>query len=398
MNVASPILMPKLGLTMEVGMVARWLKKEGDPIQKGEAVLEVETDKIVTEVQSPQGGTLLKVLVPDGSEVRVQTVLAVVGEAGEDVSAFSAEPLASPGAGPAAASARPAAASSEHGESAVPRAGTEGRARITPRARKLLEEAGFGIADLGKLGKARISEADVQEFLRNPGPPEGGGQTRPLGRIEKIVAARMTESFRDIPQFSLRFVAEVEALLDLLPGMREQTGIQVSINDLLLRAAAIALSRVPDVQHQYRGDHLFVPDAVNLGFAVANGRDLVVPVIRNADARRIGELSREAADLAERARENRLRPEDVTGGTFTVSNLGMFGISSFVPIVNPGEGAILGVGAVQSVPRVRAGALVEAPAVELTLVCDHRSVNGAAGAAFCRELKQVLEAPKEAAW
>lgn len=396
---AFPVLMPKLGLTMEVAIVSSWLKKEGEPVQKGEAILEVETDKIVTQVQSPDSGVLLKVLVPAGTEVKVQTVLGVVGAAGEDVSSFSAQPTAH---AVASAASPPAPPASE--EPSAPRAFGEARPRITPRARKLLEEKGFTLADLEELGKARITEADVQEFLQKAragttaAAPREGGRIRPLGRIEKIVAARMTESFRDIPQFSLRFVVEVDGLLDLLPPLKAETGAEVSINDLLLRAVALSLSRFPDVQYQYRPQGVFVPGAVNLGFAVAHGRDLVVPVIRNADAKRVGDLSREAADLAARARENRLRSEDVADGTFTVSNLGMFGIASFVPIVNPGEGAILGVGAVQDAPRVRDGSLQRARVLELTLVCDHRSVNGATGAGFCRELKQVIESPGEAAW
>ena len=348
---------------------------------------------------------LLKVLVPEGAEVKVQTVLAVVGEPGEDVSAFSTQPGA-------ATDSASGSSSPESGPDAspAPRGAAEGRQRITPRARKLLEEKGFTVADFEGMGKARITEADVQEFLQNARsqrvaaappaetPPRRASQTRPLGRIEKIVAARMTESFRDIPQFSLRFVAEVDGLLGLLPRMKEEAGAEVSINDLLLRAAAIAISRFPDVQYQYRPEGIFVPGAVNLGFAVAIGRDLVVPVIRHADAKRIGDLSREAADLVERARAGSLRPEDITGGTFTVSNLGMFGISSFVPIVNPGEGAILGVGAVQTALGSVRAYWSPRRAVELTLVCDHRSVNGATGAEFCRELKQVLESPAEATW
>ncbi len=396
---ASPILMPKLGLTMEVGIVSSWLKKEGDPVRKGEAILEVETDKIVTEVQAPETGLLLKIFVGVGAEVKVQTVLALIGEAGEDICGFSAASTAAPAA--VSAASTPV---SESAEPAAPRAAEDARLRITPRARRLLEENGFTAASLEGLGKARITEADVQEFLQKrhgrtaAAAPQEGGQLRPFGRIEKIVAARMTESFRDIPQFSLRFVAELDGLLDRLPRMKEETGVEVSINDLFLRAAAIALARSAEVQYQYRPQGIFMPGEINLGFAVAIGRDIVVPVIRNADAKRIGELSREAASLAERARADHLRPPDMEGGTFTVSNLGMFGISSFVPIVNPGEGAILGVGAVQSAPRLREGGPANIRLVELTLVCDHRCVNGATGAAFCRTLKQVLESPGEAAW
>jgi pyruvate dehydrogenase E2 component (dihydrolipoamide acetyltransferase) len=180
--------------------------------------------------------------------------------------------------------------------------------------------------------------------------------------------------------------------------MKESTGAPVTINDLVLRAVAISLSRFPDVQYQFRPEGILVPAAVNLGFAVAMGRDLVVPVIHNADKKRLREMCREAAELMERAKARRLAPEDLSGGTFTVSNLGMFGISSFVPIVNPGEAAILGVGAVHTVPRILGDAVTAGQAIELTLVCDHRSVNGATAAEFCRILRKVLELPQEETW
>jgi pyruvate dehydrogenase E2 component (dihydrolipoamide acetyltransferase) len=394
--------MPKLGLTMEVGVVVSWRKKEGEIVQKDEAVLEVETDKIVTDVQSPQSGVLLKVLVPEGSEVKVQTVLAVVGAPGEDISAFT---TASPADVPAATMPQAREYAPAPGS---PEARIEGsRQRITPRARKLLSDKGYSPADLEALGKTRITETDVQEFLaaRQAGVQSGtvpavdaSGQVRPMGRIEKIVADRMTQSFRDIPQFSIRFVADMESLLAGLPALRQSAGVPVTINDLVLRAAAIALSRYPDVQYQFRPEGILVPPAVNLGFAVAMGRDLMVPVIHNADKKRLGEICREAADLAERAKTRRLVPEDLSGGTFTVSNLGMFGISSFVPIVNPGESAILGVGAVHAEPRVRGDVVAAGQAIEMTLVCDHRSVNGATAAEFCRTLKQVLELPQGETW
>ncbi|MGD0728239.1 MAG: dihydrolipoamide acetyltransferase family protein [Spirochaetia bacterium] len=404
---AVAILMPKLGLTMEVGIVVSWRKKEGETVEKDEAVLEVETDKIVTDVQSPQSGVLLKVFVPEGTEVKVQTVLAVVGAPGEDISAFM---TASPADVPAAP--LPQARESAPAPSG-PEARIEGsRQRITPRARKLLADNGYSPADLEALGKTRITETDVQEFLaaRAAGGQSGlvqrapavasdaSGQVKPMGRIEKIVADRMTQSFRDIPQFSIRFVADMDNLLEGLPALRQSAGAPVTINDLVLRATAIALSRCPDVQYQFRPEGIFVPSAVNLGFAVAMGRDLVVPVIHNAGKKGLGEICREATDLAERAKTRRLAPEDLSGGTFTVSNLGMFGISSFVPIVNPGEGAILGVGAVHAEPRVHGDAVTAGQAIEMTLVCDHRSVNGATAAEFCRTLKQVLELPQGETW
>lgn len=403
---AAAILMPKLGLTMEVGLVVSWKKKEGERVEKDEPILEVETDKIVTDVRSPASGVLLNVLVPEGTEVKVQTVCAVVGEPGEDISAFLRSP-----AGEAPAAQGSTAPTRAVQESAAAAEGS--RPRITPRARKILADAGYSPADLEALGKSRISEADVQGFLAgrattNAAPvspaaegasgASGAGQLKPMGRIEKIVSDRMTRSFRDIPQFSVRFVANVDGLLAALPRMKESSGVAVTINALILRAAAIALARFPDVQYQFRGDGIFVPASVNLGFAVALGRDLVVPVIRDADRKNIEAIGREAAALVQRAKSHRLAPEDLSGGTFTVSNLGMFGISSFVPIVNPGESAILGVGAVQDVPRAAGVDITVGKALELTLVCDHRSVNGATAAEFCATLKKVLELPQEETW
>jgi pyruvate dehydrogenase E2 component (dihydrolipoamide acetyltransferase) len=387
---AAPILMPKLGLTMEVGTVVAWKKKEGDAVAKGEALLEVETDKIVTEVVSPLSGLLLKVLVPEGTEAKVQAVLAVVGEQGEDLASFLAAPM----------EGTPIRAEESEAATVAEAAGVQGggRQRISPRARKLLADHGFSPADMQGSSSGRITEAEAQEFLASRAPAVGDGQLQSMSGIEKLVAARMTESFRDVPQFSLRFLADMDRLLAVLPRLTQAAGRDITINDLILRAAAVALSRNPQVQYQFRDEGIFKPGGVHVGFAVALGRDLVVPVIHDADRKRAAEISREAGDLIEKAKSRRLRPEDVTGGTFTVSNLGMFGISSFVPIVNPGEGAILGVGALQSVPVVRDGAVTAARVVELTLVCDHRSVNGAVGAGFCSELKHVLESAEEAEW
>ena len=380
MSVAVAIVMPKLGLTMETGTVVSWRAKEGSHVEKGEAVLEVETDKIVTEVQSPASGTLLKILVPEGTEARVQAVLAVVGEPGEDSGKITAK--AAPGSGTAAAD----------------------RQRTTPRARKLMAEHGLSTDDLEGFGGGRITEADILKLLqrRNQGVEAAGGaagQVQAMSGIEKVVAARMTESFRDVPQFSLRFTVVMDHVLSLLPRLGQSTAAarRITVNGLILRAAAIALSRSPDVQYQYRPNAIFKPNEINLGFAVALGRDLVVPVIRRADGKRIAEICDEAADLISRARSRSLEAGEVSGGTFTVSNLGMFGIASFVPIVNPGEGAILGVGAVRNVVLVRDGEVSVGRSMDLTLVCDHRAVNGAIGAEFCRQLTTILET-EETAW
>ncbi len=372
---AAPVVMPKLGLSMETGTVVTWHAREGDKVRKGDVLLVVETDKITTDVEAPQDGVLLKLLVPEGSEVKVQTLLAVIGEPGEDISSFL-------GPGLPKAPQAPGQASAE-------------APRITPRARKMLADKGISPSELAGSGKARITEADVLELIEKRGTvAERGqkGQTRPMSRVEKLTAARMTESFRDIPQFSVRFTSEVDRFDDL------RAGTSVSYNDLILRAVAMALARYPDVQCQYRPDGIFSPADINIGFAVAVGKDLVVPVIRNADRKSCRQIAEESSSLIARAKEHKLLPDDLTGGTFTVSNLGMFGITSFTPIVNPGEGSILGAGAVQEAPRLRNGKLVSAKVVELTLVCDHRAVNGATAAEFCKVFRDVIASAETSSW
>jgi pyruvate dehydrogenase E2 component (dihydrolipoamide acetyltransferase) len=281
--------------------------------------------------------------------------------------------------------------------------------RLTPRARRLLAQAGLSLADLEQLPAGRVTAAAIQELVArrrteaDPAEERESGELVPMSKAQRVVAARMTASVRDVPQFSLRFQAWMDHLLALQPRLAGG-GERLTLNDLLLRAVAIALSRSPAVQYQYREEGIWHPGGVHIGFAVASGagspggEELLVPVIRHADRKRVAEIGREAAALAARVRGKRQRPEDLAGGTFTVSNLGMFGITSFVPIINPGEGAILGVGALQETPRVRGGSIVSARVVELTLVCDHRSVNGATGAAFCAELKKVLEAEEVGSW
>jgi pyruvate dehydrogenase E2 component (dihydrolipoamide acetyltransferase) len=383
--VPATILMPKLGLTMEVGTVVKWLKQEGEPVRAGQVICEVETDKITADVESPQDGTLLKILVPEDTEVKVQAVLALVGQPGEDL-VMSGSAAAAPGLpSPDGESVSPPAAASRPAERGGP--------RITPRARKLMEENGLSLEAAVALGKERITEADVQDMLRTmQGRLPIVAAPRPMSRTERLVAARMAESFRDIPQFSIRSVIDLEHLFSLFPsGAR-------GINALVLRAVALAISRSPEVQHRYHENTIIMPTEINVGFAVASGRELVVPVIHGADRKKIRDIESEAAALVEKARAHELKPLEVTGGTFTVSNLGMFGIDSFTPIVNPGESAILGIGAVRTAARVRDGAVVAAPVMELTLVCDHRSVNGAAAAAFFRELKRIIETEEVGSW
>ena len=230
------------------------------------------------------------------------------------------------------------------------------------------------------------------------GMPAQQGRIEPLSRSRQVLADKMTASFRDIPQFSLRFQAAMDHTLVLLPQMHDPPDGKITINDLVVRATALAIARLPAVQFQYRSAGLYEPEDVNVAIAVAVDDDIIVPVLRETDRKNITHISSETAELIDRAKNRQLRPDDTAEGTFTVSNLGMFGITSFTPIVNPGQGAILGVGAMREIPVISGGAVESARVIELTLVCDHRAVNGATGAAFCQELKKVLETAEASVW
>lgn len=390
---ASPIIMPKLGLTMEKGTVLNWYKQESDSVQKGEIIFEVETDKIVNSVESPASGTLLKILVEEGVEVDVLTVLAVIGEPDENISEFIQT-----------TSRKPQVAFKTHTHSKNEHPSRQITQRLTPRARKLLADREISPSILTELEKSRITETDVKNFLKiklnvkesSKAEIEEFGELQPLSRVQKIIADKMTNSFRDIPQFSLRFQVGMDHILSLLPQLGED--INITINDLIIRASALALLNCPDVQNQYRTEGIFKPGDINIGLAVAMDKKLLVPVIRNTNTKTIIEISKETDSLINRAKNNQLTPNELTGATFTVSNLGMYGITSFVPIVNPGEGAILGVGTLQKVPRVTGNKVTISQVIEFTLVCDHRSVDGAAGANFCQEFKKIMESEEVNSW
>ena len=390
---ASPIIMPKLGLTMEKGTVLNWYKQESDSVQKGEIIFEVETDKIVNSVESPASGTLLKILVEEGVEVDVLTVLAVIGEPDENISEFIQT-----------TSRKPQVAFKVHTHSKNEHPSRQITQRLTPRARKLLADREISPSILTELEKSRITETDVKNFLKNKlnvkesskAEIEEFGELQPLSRVQKIIADKMTNSFRDIPQFSLRFQVGMDHILSLLPQLGED--INITINDLIIRASALALLNCPDVQNQYRTEGIFKPGDINIGLAVAMDKKLLVPVIRNTNTKTIIEISKETDSLINRVKNNQLTPNELTGATFTVSNLGMYGITSFVPIVNPGEGAILGVGTLQKVPRVTENKVSISQVIEFTLVCDHRSVDGVAGANFCQEFKKIMESEEVRPW
>lgn len=397
---ATLVTIPKLGLTMASAVLVEWKVREGEPITRGQHLADIETDKINHELEAPASGVLLKTLLQPGDEAPVLAPIAVIGEPGEDIEALirSIPTLASAAATAPEPDVAPPADTAAKPDARAP--------RPTPRARKLMREHNVPLSALATPGLSRITEADVQAYLDRSRAPEATPapvaeaeeELVPMTGAQKRAARRLTACIRETPQFSLRFVVDMRHALAVRSHWMQQLHRSLSINDLLLRGVVLAIARNPDIQLRYTPDGLRRPNGVHLGLATATPAGLLVPVIHHAEQLKIEALASAAADLVERARAGRLGRDDVTGGTFTVSNLGMYGITSFVPIVNPGESAILGVGALHEMPKVENGALGQVAAIECTLVCDHRALDGARAAEFCRTLKETLEQEPAEAW
>lgn len=394
---ATPVLLPKLGLTQDEGTVVRWLRPEGSRVTKGEPLFEVLTEKATLEVESPATGVLLKILVPEGATVPVATPIAVIGEPGEET------PL-SPGAGPSAAPAAGAASPAVGGSAApeAPPSPPSGRIRISPRARALAEAAGLDVSTLVGTGPdGRIVERDVQRALEEraaqPAPASPAVSTGVFARMRAVIARRMVESLRESAQLTLTTevdMAEAARMREeVAPELERREGVRPTYTDLVIRATALALREHPAVNARWEGDGVRRLEEIHIGVAVALDEGLLVPVLRHADRMSLAQIARAVRELSERARALRLRPEEMQGSTFTVTNLGMYEIDAFTPILNPPESGILGVGRVVRRP-VAVGERVEIrPTMVLSLTFDHRVVDGAPAAQFLQRVKHVLEHP-----
>jgi pyruvate dehydrogenase E2 component (dihydrolipoamide acetyltransferase) len=384
--------MPSLGFDMTEGLLARWLKNEGDPVEKGQAIAEIETEKATVEIEAAAAGILARIIVHAGETVPVGTLIGVIAEAGEEVAAVST---------PAPPAPPPPAPVPEAGEGAAP---SEARVKASPVARKMAEEAGLDLSRVKGTGPGgRVVERDVQAAIATvsatapPGVPAGPapGGTVPLNRMRKTIARRMTESKATAPHFYVT----TEINMDEAMKMREQlNGLapeaeRISINDLVVAAAARTLARFPALNASYREDYLEMHTQVNIGIAVELEDGLIPPVLRDADKKPLKRIAAESKALAERARTNKLRSDDLGGGTFTVSNLGMFDVDEFIAIINPPEAAILAVGAVTRRPVAAAGEVRIAPLMKTTLSVDHRVADGAQAGRFMQEFKKLLENP-----
>jgi pyruvate dehydrogenase E2 component (dihydrolipoamide acetyltransferase) len=414
LTVSIDILMPALSPTMEEGALAKWHVKVGDAVHSGDVIAEIETDKATMEVEAVDEGVIEAILVPEGSQgVKVNATIArLTGEGGAPATpAPKAEPAPAtvPQAAPApAAKAAPAVAPS-NGQ----------RIFASPLARRLAEQNGVDLSRLTGSGPhGRIIKRDIDSqaaaarapsvgqaetfasreapSLEQLGIPAGSYDLVPLDNMRKTIARRMTESFRDVPHFPLTVDIEIDRLLQgrvQINTLLEKDGVKVSVNDIILKAAATALKRVPEANASYTPDGIALHHHADIAMAVAIDGGLITPIIRAAETKGLVDISRESKDLAERARAKKLKPEEFQGGTFTVSNLGMFGIKSFNSIINAPHGAILSVGAGEKRPVVRGDQLAIATVMTVTLTCDHRVVDGSIGARFLQAFSAMIDQP-----
>ena len=413
--------MPSLGHTMEKGKIIEWLKHEGDPIAKGEPLVIIETDKVITEVESPADGVVLRIVVPSEEERPIGSLLAVLGAQGEQVSEVELQQMLGPAAAPMpAAPAAPAPMMAPRPE-AAPRDGGE-RLKISPIARKLADELGLDASTIQGTGPGgRITKDDVLRVaetakatvpVATPAAPVpavstsaptrerlGVSSTIPLRGMRGRVAERMFQSWNTIPRVTEVIQVDMSATVAFREAMlgqwEQQYGLRISLNDMITKAVAVALQRQPRLNATLVEQEVRLHDSVNMGIAVNLDEGLIVPVIFHADQKDLGQIAREGRDLAEKARAGRLQLDEISDGTFTITNLGTVGIELFTPIINPPQVAILGVGTVQRRPVVVGDALAIRPSVYLSLVFDHRAVDGVPAANFLQELKRLLEKPQD---
>ncbi|OJY51426.1 dihydrolipoamide acetyltransferase family protein [Pseudonocardia sp. 73-21] len=413
------VLMPRLSDTMEQGVLAQWRKHEGDPVRRGDVLAEIETDKATMELEAYDDGTLTRILIDEGVTVPIGTPIAVIGSTADTppepvATVDTVEPAVDTAERPSSQASPPVAVRPP--EPAVP------KLRASPLARRLARDHDVDLATLPGSGPGgRIVRADIEGAVTrrghqaqpqpavpqqppptappSPAPPPAVGpddEEVPLTRVRRLTAQRLVQSARQAPHFSLTRTVDADALMAFRNQVNTDladTGTRVSLTDLLIKACAHALTTHPAVNSSWADTRLLRHHRIHIGVAVALDDGLIVPVIHNADAKTLSQISREAHDLAERARTGRLPLNEITGGTFTISNLGMYGIDQFTAVINPPEAAILAVGAANPGPIVRDGQLVAGTTMTLTLSIDHRVLDGATGARFLAALTALLEHP-----
>ena len=402
---AIEILMPTVAPSMTEGNIVRWAKKEGDPIKQGEVLVEIETDKAVVEVEAQQDGVLARILVPEGTnDVKVDTPIALLAGAGEEVPTASERPAAPASAPPPEATSpvSPAGAAPATTTAAAPATTQPDRVFASPLARRIARELNIDLARVSGSGpNGRVLRADVEAAARAGTAAVGtaaatGAAYEDIAHsnTRRVIAQRLSEAKRSIPHFYLTIDCDVDALLAARKQANELIdGIKLSVNDLLIKAVALALRKVPAANAAWTDTAIRRFRDVDIAVAVAAPGGLITPVLRNADAKSLRQISAQMKELGARAKAGRLRPDEYQGGGFTISNLGMYAIREFSAIINPPQACILAVGASEQRAVVRNGALAVATLMTCTLSVDHRAVDGALGAEFLAAFKKLIESP-----
>jgi len=417
---AEVIYMPKLSDTMTEGVVAEWHKKVGDTVKSGELLAEIETDKATMEFESFYDGVLLHIGVEKGKPTPVNALLAVIGAKDEDISALLKDAPAP--AVEAAPAEKPATTVAETKTEVTPVASTpapvasptpvtasatalnNGRIVASPLAKKLAEERGVDLGFIQGTGEGgRITKRDVDHYVPYNAPARSAGSVGgamkesftdvPNSQMRKAIAKTLTASKFSAPHFYLKMEVDMDNAIAARKAINSADGVKVSFNDMIIKAVSMALKKHPKVNADWMGEFIRYNDHIHIGVAVAVDEGLVVPVVRFADGKGISQLGEEIKDLASRARDKKLKPEEMQGGTFAVSNLGMYGIEDFTSIINPPNGCILSVGQIKETPVVKNGQIVPGNVMKLSLSCDHRVVDGAVGSAFLQTLKSMIENP-----
>ena len=446
---ATQVIMPKLSPTMEEGQLSRWLKKEGDKVSMGEPLAEIDTDKATMEMQALGSGVLRKILIQEGESAPLGQLIAIIGEPDEDISALTSQaaathtaksstpseeakesdaPETAPVKVPTATDSVPdkgtgAAAGNGRQESKPIESAASGRLIVSPLAARMAAESGIDLRSVTGSGPGgRIIKRDVEELIgqAKSAAPASGSQTpqrhlravegspfqksataqasayrdEPISEMRRTIAKRLVTSLGPVPHFFLTIEIEMDRAAEMRKGINElDPELKISLNDIIIKVAAAALMQHPQVNASFQDKVVRYYEHADIGVAVAIEEGLITPIVRAADQKSLSEIAAEVRDLAERARNRKLRPEEFLGATFSISNLGMFGIEEFTAIINPPEGAILAVGAMSPKPVVRNNEMVVRQMMRVTMSCDHRVVDGATGAKFLQTFKKILENP-----
>jgi pyruvate dehydrogenase E2 component (dihydrolipoamide acetyltransferase) len=409
---ASKVIMPKLSPTMEEGQIARWLKKEGDKVSMGEPLAEIDTDKATMEMQALANGVLRKILINEGESAPLGQLIAVIGEPEEDIASVLSEappkaaaapapkepePAAKPAEEPAPPSPPPAAPApvAANGKPAV-----SGRLIASPLAARMAADSGLDLRSIQGSGpNGRIIKRDIEAALTKPKAPvavgvASGYRDEPATQIRQTIAKRLVTSIGPVPHFFLTVDIEMDRAAEMRESIKAlDPDLKISVNDIIIKCAAVALIQHPQVNASFQEKFIRYYEHADIGVAVAIEDGLITPVVRGADQKSLSQIAGEVRELAERARSRKLKPEEYTGATFSISNLGMFGIDEFTAVINPPEGAILAIGAMTPKPVVRDNQVVVKQMMRVTMSCDHRVIDGATGAKFLQTFKKILENP-----